>query len=218
MPDQPTIITEASECTVKQFMQCSFEGKHRVLLLSGEATDLQVRQAFELIYAQYTDLSGLYQTREFELSAYIDSLDKRVHTVDRFLELQRLFIAEFSSPFVPGFYLVKKYGHAFHWNHENPQIDLFAKKLAQVEMKEKKYRTILNAKINELIEFRKKHIKKEFTLLESRKEFITGMNRLQQAKFVINKNETTVEELALMIRDSRDQQEEAKMQEKTKKY
>lgn len=171
-----------------------------------------------MIYAQYADLSGLYQTREFELSAYIDNLDKRVHTVERFLELQRLFVTEFETPFVPGFSLMKKYGYNLHWNFENPQIDLFVRKLGQIEMKEKKYRTILNAKINELIEFRKKLIKKEFTLLESRKEFITGMNRLQQAKFVISKNETTVEELSLMIRDARDQQEEVKMQQKAKKY
>lgn len=198
-------------------MQCSFEGKHRVLLLSGEATDLQLQQAFEMIYAQYADLSGLYQTREFELSAYIDNLDKRVHTVERFLELQRLFVTEFETPFVPGFSLMKKYGYNLHWNFENPQIDLFVRKLGQIEMKEKKYRTILNAKINELIEFRKKLIKKEFTLLESRKEFISMMNRLQQAKFVIDKNVTTVEELSIMIKDQRDQVEEERAQRTFKK-
>jgi hypothetical protein len=217
MSQEAIIINQASECTVKQFIQCAFEGKTKVLLLSGEASDLQLHQAFELIYAEYTDLSGLYQNREFEMSAYIDSLDKRVHTIERFLELQRLFVLEFGMPCVAYFPIVKKYGHNLHWNFDNPQIDLFERKLAQIEAKEKKYRTILHTKIGELLELKKKQAKKEFTLLESRKEFIASLNRLQQAKFVIDKNSTTVEELGLMIRDYRDQAEEAKATDKFKR-
>lgn len=218
MPETTTIITDAADCNIKQFIRCAFEGKYKVLLIDGEATDAELQSAFEMIYAQYIDLSGMYQTREFELSAYINFVDNRIRTIERFIELQRLFLREFNMPFLPAFGLFKKYGHHLVWNPEYPDTDLFKKKLGQIEMKEKKYHSILNTKIKDLVEFKKKQIAGEHSLLESRKQFITTLNRLQQAKFVIDKNETSVEELALMIRDHKDQIEENKMQAKAKKY
>lgn len=218
MSETATIITDAADCNIKRFKLCAFKGKYKVLLVDGEATDEELQQAFEMIYAQYIDLSGMYQTREFELSAYINSLDNRIRTIERFVELQRLFLGEFNMPFLPSFGLVKRYGHHLVWNPEYPDTDLFKKKLAQIEMKEKKYHSILNTKIKDLVEFRKKQNNKEHTLLESRKQFITTLNRLQQAKFVIDDEKTTVEDLAIMICDHKDQIEENKMQAKAKKY
>lgn len=214
---QKNIIRDAGDCTVKQFIRCAFEQKYRVLLIEGQATDDELREAFEFIYSQYIDYAGLYETREFEMSAYINSLDNRIQTIKRFTELQLSFIAEFELPFIPGFEMVEKYGHHLYWDDEQPDIEAFKKRLQQIGGKEKKYESILKNKVTELIEFRRRQIKKEFTLLETRKQFMTMLNRLQQQKFVIDKATTTVEELALMIQDSRDQAEEAKMQIKTKK-
>lgn len=197
---------------------CAFKEKYRVLLIEGEATEEELQQAFEMIYAQHVDLSGLYQTREFEMSAYINFLDTRIRTIERFIELQLTFIHEFGLPFIPGFALVKKYGHNLYWNPAYPDIEGFKKRLEQINSRESKYRSTLKTKINELVEFRRKQVKKEHTLLESRKSFLTTLNRLQQAKFVIDKNVTTVEELDLMILDHKEQQEADKIQAKTKKY
>lgn len=211
------IISEASECTVNQFIRCAFQDKYRVLLVDGEATDEELKAAFENIEAQYVDISGLFQTREFEMSGYIDFLGKRVGTVQRFIELQFRFIDEFQTPFIPAFGLVKRYGHNLFWNPEYPDLELFKKKLTTIEMKEKKYNSILHTKIKELIEFRKKIIKKDFTKLETRQQFITTLNRLQQARFVIDRDKTMMEEIALCIKDHKEQQEEQKMQETVKK-
>lgn len=206
------IIQSASDCVVNKFMDCAFKERHRCLLLSGEATDDQLRMAFEIIYAEYVDLAGLYITREFELSAYISSLDARIYTVKRFVTLQRTFLHEFDAPFIPGFALVKRYGHHLYWDFNTPDKESFLNRLKQIETAEARYQAELNKKVNELVELRKKKVNKQFSLLESRKQFITSMNRLQQNKFVIDKDKTTMEELALMIKDYKDQANETEMQ------
>lgn len=210
IPDN--IIQSAGDCVVNMFMDCAFKDRYRRLLISGDATDDQLRMAFEIIYAEYVDLAGLYITREFELSAYIGSLDTRLAVVKRFIDLQRTFLREFDVPFLPGFGLVKKYGHRLYWDFNNPDKDGFLKKLQQIEAAEARYQAELNRKVNELVELRKKRVNKEFSLLENRKQFIMSMNRLQQAKFVIDKDKTTMEELALMIKDFKDQAAETDMQ------
>lgn len=217
MEETPEIINSYGDCTIKQFMRCAFEEKYGGLLIKGEATDEKLKEVFEFIYAQYVDGAGLFQTREFELMGYIDSLDHRIQTVKRFVELQRKFIEQFSVPFASAFYLVKEYGYTLHWNHEYPDLDLFLKKLDQVEAKETKYKSQIDKKIKELFDLRQKKVNKEFTLLESRKEFISMMNRLQQAKFVIDKNETSMEDLSIMIKDQRDQIEDERAQRSFKK-
>lgn len=217
MESKATIINEASECTVKQYIRAKFEGKLRVLLIDGEATDEELARAFDTIETQYVDISKLFETREFEMSAYIDSVGKRVGTVQRFIELQTRFSDEFDMPFLPQLNMLKKYGHTLVWNPEEPDIDYFKKRLSTIENKERKYKSVLSQKVNELVEFKKKIIAKDYSLLENRQQFISMLNRLQQAKFVIDKNETSMEEIGLMIRDYRDQQEEQRIQANAKK-
>lgn len=218
MDESPVIINTAAECTIKQFEAACFAGKYRVLLVSGEASDAQLKDAFDYIYAQYVDFSGLYLTREFEMCAYINTLDTRIQTVKRFLELQRLFTQHFNVPFVPGFEIIKRYGHNLWWNHSSPDLTLFKKKLEQIEMREMKYQDVVSAKVKELLEFRSKKDNNELSLLESRKKFLSMQIRLQQARFVIDKNVTTVEELCLMIKDQREQVAADKAAQTPKRY
>jgi hypothetical protein len=206
------IIQSAADCVVDRFMKCAFQERYRSLLLTGDAPDDQLRTAFEVIYAEYVDLAGLYITREFELSAYISSLDTRIYTVKRFVNLQETFLHEFDAPFIPGFALVKKYGHRLYWDFSNPDKEAFKNKLKQIQASESRYHAELNKKVNELVELRKKKVTKTFSLLESRKQFIMSMNRLQQNKYVIDKEKTTMEEMALMIKDYKDTAAEADMQ------
>lgn len=210
------IIQRAADCNVRKFKQCSFDGKYRVLLIEGEASEDDLKSAFEYIYAEYVDYSGLYQSLEFEIVAYINSLDTRIQFVRRFVDLQRKFLEQFDVPFLPGLPMIKKYGHHLYWDTSYSDPEAFISRLFQIEMKEKKYETKVDQKVKELIELRKKQIKKEHTILESRKDFVTMLNRLRQARFVIDDDNTSVEELALIIKDQRDQIEETKMQNKIK--
>lgn len=210
------IIDNASDCTIKQFMKAAFDGKHEVLIISGSPSEEVLKNAFEFIYAQYVDISGLYQSQEFEILAYIDSLSKRKGTLEQFVELQRAFMAQFDGvPFLPGLKIAERYGYKLYWDPNYPES--FVTKLNQIPVKEAKYKIKIAEKVAELVALRKKQVHKEHSILESRKDFITMMNRLQQQKFVISKSETTIEELALMIKDQRDQVEEQRMQNSFKK-
>lgn len=210
-------INTAADCNIKKFEACRFKNELRVLLIEGDATDEELREAFEFIHGQYVDLSGLYETREFEMSAYISSLTVRINTVHEFIRLQREFISQFDIPYVPGFYLVKKYGYTLLWDHDAPDIDTFVARLEKMESKEAKFKSELKRKETELATFQKKKQTGEYTPMESRRQFLTQILRLQQAKYVINKNETSVEELAYCIRDQKDLQAEEQAQQSFKK-
>lgn len=215
----PTIIIDrACDCNVEKFMKACFDNKLKVLLIEGEATDEDLQKALELVYAEYVDASGLYETREFEMQAYIQMLHVRTTVVSEFVKLQRSYITYFGVPYVRAFHIAKKYGYSLYFDFEHTDIEGFLKKLDSIESKEKKYFIQKDIKEKEFFEFKKKQIKKEHTLLQSRKQFVSMLVRLQQQKFVINKSETTVEELAIMIREQRDQNEEDKARKYAKKY
>lgn len=223
MPDVAyEIIESAADCNIKRFMAATFEDKLKALITNGNPSEAEykvlepkLRNAFEFIYAQYVDISGLYLSQEFEIVAYINSLEHRLTTMKWFVELQSVFMKEFNVPYLPGLVIAERYGHKLYWDPSYPES--FIKKLEAIPSREAKFKIRIAEKTKELVELRKKQVNKVHTLLETRKDFITMMNRLQQKKFVIDKNETTVEELALMIKDSRDQVETENMQRKFKK-
>lgn len=210
------IIDRACDCSIKKFMDCLFSQRYKVLVIEGEFTEQEQKDAFEIIYAEYVDLSGMYVTREFELYAYITSLDNRINTMDRFLELQKQFIGQFGVPFIPGLGIIKKYGHSLHWVVGETDLDWFLKKLESIGLRERRYTQERDKKVKELLDLRKKRIKKEHNVLQTRKEFISMLNRLQQNRFMIDKNETTVEDLAVMIKDNRDDVESQRNLQKSK--
>jgi|SRR6185437_4456280 len=217
MPIPENIIQRAADCSVKQFMQCSFDHKYKALLIEGEASEDDLRIAFEYIYAEYADYSGLFQSQEFDIVSYINSLDNRIQTIKRFIDLQRKFLKHFDIPYLPELKMVKKYGHEIYWDQNYPDKEGFLKKLIKIEARETKYQAIVDKKVNELIALRKKKQTKEHSILESRKDFVTTLNRLSQSGFHIDKEKTSVEELALMIKDRRDEVEESKAQQRIKK-
>jgi hypothetical protein len=204
-------IKTAAECTVKQFRACAYKGKYRVLVIDGDPTDDELEKAFELIYAEYADLSGLFITKEFDLTGYINFLETRINVVKKFVELQRLFISHFGEPHTPAFHLVKKYGHSLYWNHESPNIQLFLEKLNKIPGKEVRYELELKAKKKELLDLHAKKMNQEHSILESERNFVATIVRLKQAKFDINNN-SPIEEMALAIADHREATESEKAQ------
>lgn len=213
------IIQSSQDCNVAKFMACCFGGKYDVLLIDGTISNPEdLKTAFEFIYAEFIDLAALWETREFELYAYITHLDGRINMVKQFVNLQKRFIAEFGIPFMAGFGLVKKYGHSLSFIPGESNIDVFLKKLDAILMGEKRTEHEMTIKINELADLHKKKAAKQHVQLQTRSEFVTMLNRLQQNKFVIDREKTTVEDLALIIKDCRDQNNEQKMAAKTKRY
>jgi hypothetical protein len=201
-------ISSASECSLRKFMQAWFEEKYSVLIIEGEVEEEILKTAFEKIHLQYVDLSGLGQTHELQMNISIHYLNTRINAVKTFIFLQREFVKNFDTPFLPGLIDFKKYGHSVYWDNDK---EAFLIKLNQIEIKESKFQAQLDAKIKELFDYRKKRDSKQHTPVQSRKEFIQHMNMLNRSGYSIDKDQTTVEEYALMLKDLGEEREQLKV-------
>lgn len=178
--------------TIQEFMQAWFNKDYSKI----NAED------FSILHSEYLDISGLYLSEDFEKIAYINNLSSRLNYVKLFVSLQRDFMQEFRSPFIRDFeHLKEKYGYVLKWNED---LEDFEEQLQRVEMREIKFGNILNQKIDELSKLRKSNVDdeeaKNVSLKDTRYSFIRMINSLGKIGFKIDKFTTTVEELALMIK------------------
>ncbi len=195
------IIDTASECTVYQLMKCWFENKLSVLVIDGEFTDDEMRQAFESIHTEYIDLAGLYKSKQFELLTQINHIETKVNRVTLSIDLQRRFLEVFDVPCIAAITFFKEYGYNIYWDSTHPDKLAFLSALNKIEQRIKLQKLQLKEKKDELINLEKNKIEKNNTVIQSRQEFIKTLNALNKYGFDVKKNETTVEELALMIND-----------------
>ena len=195
------IIDTASECTVSQLMKCWFDNKLSVLVIDGDFTEDEMKQAFEAIHTEYIDLAGLYKSKEFELLSQVNHIETRVNRLTMSIDLQRRFLKEFDIPFVTGLATFKEYGHNIYWDSASQDKTAFLSALNKIEQKTKLHKMQLIEKRDELLMLQKNKIEKNHTVIQSRREFIRTLNAINKFGFDVKKNETTVEELALMIND-----------------
>ena len=180
------MITKCSECSIRLFMTCLF-GKNTEGLNGGD---------FDKIFTEYIDLSGIGETKEYDLLWSIHNIQSRVTFIAAMIDLQKKFFKEFDMPFVNAFDDFRSYGHRLKWNQEKPEE--FLNQLRMIEVREKKFQAELDAKVVEL-----QKLKKEGVTADSngRADFVRQLNSLGKAGFRIDKDKTDMEELALMIRD-----------------
>jgi len=195
------IIDTASHCTVSQLMKCWFENKLSILVISDNYTPEEMQEAFSRIHTEYIDLAGLYKNKEFELLGYINHLETRVNIITMSIDLQRKFLTEFDIPIIEGFKTFKTYNHNLYWDFNNPDKEAFLNMLKKIETRTLTYKCQLIEKKKELFDLQMNKIEKKHSAVQSRQEFIRTLNALGKFGFRIDKNETTVEELALMISD-----------------
>jgi len=183
------MITKCSECSVKIFIDCLFNGD-RSALNGGD---------FDKIFTEYVDLSGVGETREYDLLTSIHNVQCRITFIDTMVKVQKEFFMNFEIPFVNAFDDFRKYGHRLSWNPEKPAD--FITQLQRVDVIERKSIAELDAYIKEL-----KSLKKDGVVPDKngRKDFIRQLNTLNKAGYKIDREKTDMEELALMIRDHND--------------
>lgn len=188
--------------TVEQFMSAWFSKDYSVLN----------EEEFTIVYAEYQDTSGLFLTEDFEKQSFIHHLNARINYVKMFVRLQRDFIKEFDIPFIRDFeYFKTEYGHYLIWKGD---LKDFKKQLDSVESREVQNTVFLEEKIAELNESRKnkgkvKQNDSEETLKKSRESFIRMLNSLGKIGYTLDKKTTTVEELALMVKQQMEEVEES---------
>lgn len=190
--------------TILQFQKAWFEEDY---------SDI-TKEEFGIVYSEYIDTSGLFMSEDFERQSYIHHLNSRINYVKMFIRLQREFISEFNIPFIRDFEKFKnKYGYNLKWKND---LDDFENQLSRIESREQKNISFLEDKIKELNNFRKENHggnevltdeEKNVRLQKSRKSFIKMINSLGKLGYSIDKKETTVEELSLMIKQQLEESE-----------
>jgi len=170
--------------SIRQFMNAWFKGDYSELS----------KEQFEVVKMEYIDTAGMYDEDYLNKASYIHFISNRINSIALSLELQRKFLANFGVPYGSAFSFLWKFGHKLKWNGDS---DDFEKQLKRIESKEKKYSTLLE---NAIAEFEKADSpKKEGEDSNPRPSFVKMLNILNKSGFSIDKNETTVEELAYMI-------------------
>lgn len=199
---QPTPIKNFKNATVNEFMACWFDEDYKAL---GEAA---TKADYEALNMAYIDITGLYASNDFNLVCGIASLDNRLIVVNAFVFYQRAFIASFGLPYLPALPLIVKYGHRLVWNNDK---EAFLAKLYQIEMNEKSTQSQLDIKEKQLLTLREK---REDTRGDppknDRGEFINMLIALGKSSYQIDRDKTTVETLAYMVKGQKAEYEALK--------
>lgn len=189
---------------IQQFMNAWFKKDYSELS----------EEEFKVVYAEYQDTSGLFITEDFERQSYIHHLNSRINYIKILLVLQRRFIVDFGMPFIRDFeYLKLQYGYVLIWDGN---IDNFESQLKKIESREIKHTSFLEAKVKELHDSRKENQNKsapddnEESLIKSRLSFIRMLNSLGKIGFRVDKKDTSVEELSLMIKQQLEENDSLK--------
>lgn len=185
--------------TVKQFSDAWFFGKY----------DTLSKEDFDICYSEYIDATGLFSTAEFDLICYVNYLNNKVNVLKLSVSIHKQFVEEFGTPFEEAFFVFRKFGYRVTWKNSK---DDFFDQLDKILKKHSKFEIELNSKKQQLEKEREKHKDdKEPDKKKSRVEFLKMLNVLAKIGYRIDKNETTVEEMALMVKQQLEEQEEHKL-------
>jgi hypothetical protein len=185
--------------TVRQFEDAWFRND-RTLMDDDE---------FKTVYTEYIDTAGLYVSEEFDKVSYIHFLNNRINFVKVSCKIQREFIEEFGQPYIENFEPFKDKGYYLKWNDDKED---FLKQIERIEAQEIKYISEVEKEIKELIEIRKKRKTKNSTPKQSRESFVRMLNSLGKNGYKIDRDKTTVEDLAYMIKQQHEEIEAIKSQ------
>lgn len=204
-----TIISTFGDCTIKVFIKCRFDKDYSGLIVSGNPSQEELFNAFDNINSQFLDLSGT-EIAEIELLKSIHELNCRIESAKAFFTLQHIWLYHFDEPPAPAVTAMielGKYGYKLEWNGDK---DLFKSQLAKYEAKEKKNIVRLDGLQKQLDNFHKAEEEAETnpavkkTIRNSRTEFIRLITELQKFGYTINREVTTMEELAIMYKEYHD--------------
>lgn len=178
---------------IKQFEDAMFKGDRSVM------ND----DVYNEVYSEYVDTAQLYEEEEFNMITRIHYLNNRINTISIGIRLQRQFIEEFDIPCLSGFEVFKKNGHMLYWTGDKEK---FMETLRRIEVKDKKYISEVENNIKTLTEFRKKKgLKDEQPVKIRRESFIKTINSLGKIGYKIDKLVNTPEDLALMIKQQKEE-------------
>lgn len=175
-----------SNTTIEQFENCWF---------NKDYSEIQ-KEDFDVIFTRFLDISKSFSLEEAHLLSHIYHIKNRITCVDLFIAAQKLSIVVNDKPSEEHFDLMKPYGYTLTYNgsHKN-----FLEQLESLEAREARFQHELKSKL-EIYEKRKTKMKKNSDE-DEKLDFKMLIIRLQHNGYFIDKSKTTVEELALIIKD-----------------
>lgn len=186
------------DVTIKDFSDAWFREKY----------DKLSKEDFDICYSEYIDAAGMFATEEFDLVSGIHYLTNRINTIKTWVSLQKQSVFLLGEPFLDEIDFLSRYGHHIVWNND---IEDFNKQLDRIILRDSRYQVDLEQKYKKLDELRSKSNHKILDKKQERELFIRMLNSLSKIGFSINKNETTVEELALMLKAQFEENEKLEM-------
>jgi len=147
------------------------------------------KEDFDIVYSEYIDLTGLYNSKEFELFAYINYLKNRIYTAKTLVWAQLIFLEQFKVPYIDGFEVFERIGHKVSWNDDEKK---FIAQMNRISSMTRAKELELRRKEFEFMQLRnaKKEDKPE---IQSRHDFIRMLNSFNKEGYRIDRKETTVE-------------------------
>lgn len=164
---------------------------------------------FDDIYSDYIDISGLAETQEYSLLATIHNLNARLIAVPHYVAVQEETVNIFGKYHPIATERLSKYGYKMPLD---PKSSL--KTLSNILSKEKRFRYDLQAAEDKLKALKKPETETK-DLKKERRSFVKMLNSLG-TKYRIDRDKTTVEELALMVRESMEQSAQEAMDRQMK--
>lgn len=183
--------------TVRQFMNAWFRNDYSIIS----------EEEFRVVRTEYIDTAGLYDENIFQKVCYIYFLNSRINSISLSLKLQKDFLKEFDIPYKPAFSFLSKFGHRVKWNND---IDDFLQQLDKIERRESRYTSMIENEIVELKKLQKQakiNDEEEEDIKVVRERFIRTINTLGKIGYKIEYDGTTVEEMALMIKQQTEEVE-----------
>lgn len=171
-----------STCTINDMMGYMFDGK--------------THPKWDEIYLEYIDASGIGITQEFDLLLAIHNLQTRLNAIPRYVQIQIACLHNFGELSSTITQKLAKYGYKIPANDPLTY-------LSNISVKEKRFEHDLKSKEAQLEKVRASQ-KTGSEGKQARREFIRMLNHLG-TKYRIDRDKTTCEELALMVKDTNDE-------------
>lgn len=160
---------------------------------------------FQIVYTEYIDISGMYKSKELELHAYIVYLKNRTLVLKTIVEVQRMCLETFNKPYEGADELFESFGHKLIWDGN---VDKYKIQLDKISSRVRTMSTELKHKEFEYNQLKDARKNNEQPIVQTRHDFIRMLNTFNKNGFNIDRDKTTVEELALMIKQIKDESAE----------
>lgn len=158
---------------------------------------------FQIVYNEYVDTTGAYVSSHFDKIVYIRLLQNRINTVNKFIQLQTLFVEEYSQPYTEKFDIVTEFGYSLKWNNDKKD---FLEQLESIKSQESSVTSDLQISIKEYNDLKEQEPKQEIQIERQKIEnWMNSVNSLIKLGYTIDKDKMMLDEMSYIIKYEKEQ-------------